>query len=161
MKKIVAGLLVFLAPNIINVVLGIASNDVNNVQNCFKNATLEGIERAYEKRARDLMDKALNTIGICKCANKISYGETLINDIKNRNVCIVVICVDTSENSKKKIINKCSYYGCEYVIAFTQEEIKRVLSRDDIVSAIGIKDKNLKKKFKENIEREGKNDGKE
>ena len=61
LKKIVAGLLVFLAPNIINVVLGIASNDVNNVQNCFKNATLEGIERAYEKRARNLMDKALNS----------------------------------------------------------------------------------------------------
>ena len=51
--------------------------------------------------------KALNTIGICKCANKISYGETLIKDIKNHKISLVVICTDTSDNSKKKIIDKC------------------------------------------------------
>ena len=42
------------------------------------------------------MNKALNTIGICKCANKISYGENLIKDIKNHSVNIVVICKDGS-----------------------------------------------------------------
>ena len=102
------------------------------------------------------MNKALNTIGICKCANKISYGETLIKDIKNHIVDIVVICLDTSENSKKKIIDKCSYYSCEYVIAFSQQEICKAIGREALVSAIGIKDSNLAKKFKENLEREGK-----
>ena len=105
--------------------------------------------------------KALNTIGICKCANKISYGETLIKDIKNHKVSLVVICVDTSDNSKKKIIDKCSYYRCEYIVAFTQEEIISVISRVDPVSAIGIKDSNLAKKLKENLEREGDVNGKE
>ena len=105
------------------------------------------------------MNKALNTIGICKCANKISYGETLIKDIKNHSVEIVVICENTSDNSKKKIIDKCNYYNCDYVIAFTQEEIIRVISRNDPVSAIGIKDSNLAKKFKENLEREGDDNG--
>lgn len=107
------------------------------------------------------MNKALNTIGICKCANKISYGEILIKDIKNHSVNIVIICKNTSDNSKKKIIDKCSYYECEYVIAFTQEDIMKVISRNDPVSAIGIKDSNLAKKFKENLEREGESDGKE
>ena len=107
------------------------------------------------------MNKALNTIGICKCANKISYGENLIKDIKSHSVNIVIICKNTSDNSKKKIIDKCNQYKCEYVIAFTQEEILRVISRNDPVSAIGIKDSNLAKKFKENIEREGESDGKE
>ena len=106
------------------------------------------------------MNKALNTIGICKCANKISYGETLIKDIKNHNIDIVVICEDTSDNSKKKIIDKCSYYKCEYVVMFTQEEMKKIISRNDPVSAVGIKDSNLAKKFKENIERKGESDGK-
>ena len=51
------------------------------------------------------MNKGLNTIGMCKCANKISYGETLIKDIQKRVVSLVVICSDTSDNSKKKIID--------------------------------------------------------
>jgi ribosomal protein L7Ae-like RNA K-turn-binding protein len=101
------------------------------------------------------MNKALNTIGICKCANKISYGETLIKDIKNHNVYLVIICLDTSFNSKKKIIGKCKFYNCEYLEAFSKEEIIKAISRTDQVSAIGIKDSNLAKKFKENIGREG------
>ena len=101
------------------------------------------------------MSKALNTIGLCKCANKISYGETLIKDIKNHNVSLVVICVDTSEGSKKKIMDKCKYYRCKYIIAFSQQQIMKVICRVDPVSAIGIKDVNLAKKLKENIESEG------
>ena len=107
------------------------------------------------------MNKALNTIGICKCANKLSYGEILINDIRKNLVSIVVICTDTSDNSKKRIMDKCHYYNCEYVVAFTQDEVKKVLARVDPVSAIGIKDNNLAKKFKENINEEGRYNGEE
>ncbi len=107
------------------------------------------------------MNRALNTIGMCKCANKISYGETLIKDIRNHSVSLVVICKDTSEGSKKKIIDKCIYYRCEYIIAFTQEEMAKTISRVDPVSGIGIKDSNLAKKLKENIEREGDVNGEE
>ena len=107
------------------------------------------------------MKKALNTIGICKCANKLSYGETLIKDIQKCKVNLVVICTDTSANSKKKIIDKCNYYNCEYIVAFTQQEIIKVISRVDPVSAIGIKDSNLAKKFKENMKEEGDVNGKE
>ena len=107
------------------------------------------------------MNKGLNTIGMCKCANKISYGETLIKDIQKRVISLVVICSDTSDNSKKKIMDKCNFYKCEYIIAYTQEEVCKAISRVDPVSAIGIKDRNLAKKLKENIEREGDVDGKE
>ena len=101
------------------------------------------------------MNKGLNTIGMCKCANKISYGETLLKDIKKGSVNLVLICKDTSENSKKKIIDKCNYYKCEYIEAYLQNEVCKVIARVDPVSAIGIKDSNLAKKLKENIEREG------
>ena len=106
-----------------------------------------------------MLTKALNTIGLCKCANKISYGETLIKDIVNHRVSLVVICKDTSDNSKKKIMDKCKYYGCEYIVEFNQDEIIKVISRVDPVSAIGIKDINLAKKLKENITREGEVNG--
>ena len=108
-----------------------------------------------------MLAKALNTIGIAKCANKISYGETLIKDIQNRKVCLVVICKDTSDNSKKKIIDKCNYYKCEYIVEFNQEEIIKVIAREDPVSAVGIKDFNIAKKLKENLLRKGEVNGKE
>ena len=106
------------------------------------------------------MNKALSTLGICACARKISYGETLLKDIKGKKVHLVVVASDSSDNSKKKIIDKCNFYKCEYVIAYTQVEVCKVIARVDVVSAIGIKDSNLAKKLKENIEREGDVDGK-
>ena len=101
------------------------------------------------------MNKALNTLGLCKCAGKISYGETLLKDIKNKKVYLVVVANDASDNSKKRIIDKCNYYKVEYKICLSKESITKAIGRIDVVSAIGIKDYNLVKKLKENIEREG------
>lgn len=101
------------------------------------------------------MNKALNTLGICACARKISYGETLLKDIKSKKVYCVVVASDASDNSKKKIIDKCTYYKCEYVICFDKDSITKSIGRIDLVSAVGIKDYNLVKKFRENIERDG------
>lgn len=101
------------------------------------------------------MNKALNTLGLCSCAKKISYGETLLKDIKNKNVYLVVIANDSSDNSKKKIIDKCKFYKCEYLMFSSKECISKAIGRFDLVSSIGIKDINFVKKFKENIERNG------
>ena len=101
------------------------------------------------------MNKALNTLGICKGAGKISYGETLLKDIKNKKVYFVLIAKDASDNSKKKITDKCHFYKCAYMIDLDKESITRAIGRVDVVSAVGIKDHNLIKKLKENLEREG------
>ena len=101
------------------------------------------------------MNKVLNTLGICACARKISYGETLLKDIKNKNVYLVLVASDSSENSKKKITDKCKYYRCEYLIYSDKESISKAIGRIDVVSAVGIKDINLTKKLKENLERDG------
>ena len=101
------------------------------------------------------MNKILSTLGICACARKISYGETLLKDIKSKKVYFVVVATDASDNSKKKMIDKCTYYKCEYRICLDKESITKSIGRVDLVSAVGIKDYNLVKKLKENIEREG------
>lgn len=101
------------------------------------------------------MNKVLNTLGICACARKISYGETLLKEIKSKKVYFVVVASDASDNSKKRIIDKCIYYKCEYVVYLSKESITKSIGRVDLVSAVGIKDYNLVKKLKENIEGEG------
>lgn len=101
------------------------------------------------------MNKVLNTLGICACARKISYGETLLKEIKSKKVYFVVVASDASDNSKKRIIDKCTYYKCEYVICSDKASITKSIGRVDLVNSVGIKDYNLVKKLKENIEREG------
>ena len=102
-------------------------------------------------------NKVLNTLGICACAKKISYGETLLKDIKNKKVYLVIVANDASENSKKRLIDKCVFYKCEYKFILDKESISKAIGRLDLVSAVGIKDFNLVKKIKENIERDGGN----
>ena len=65
-KKVIAGLLVFLAPTIIDAILGLASNDVNNVKACLDNSTEEGIQTAYQKEARKLLDEILKSYDLEK-----------------------------------------------------------------------------------------------
>ena len=101
------------------------------------------------------MNKVLNTLGICACARKISYGETLLKEIKSKKVYYVVVASDASDNSKKRIIDKCNFYKCGYIITLDKESISKAIGRLDLVSAVGIKDFNLIKKLKENIERDG------
>ena len=101
------------------------------------------------------MNKVLNTLGICTCARKISYGETLLKEIKNKKVYFVVVASDASDNSKKRIIDKCKFYKCEYSVILDKASITKAIGRIDLVSAVGIKDYNLVKKLKENIERDG------
>ena len=101
------------------------------------------------------MNKVLSTLGMCACARKISYGETLLKDIKSKKVYYVVVASDASDNSKKRIADKCNYYKCEYIIALDKDSMSKAIGRIDLVSAVGIKDFNLVKKLKENIEREG------
>ena len=101
------------------------------------------------------MNKILSTLGLCACARKISYGETLLKDIKSNKVYYVVVASDASDNSKKRIIDKCNFYKCEHIIILDKLSISKAIGRVDVVSAVGIKDHNFVKKIKENIERVG------
>lgn len=54
-------------------------------------------------------------LGLARSANKISFGEQVLSDIRS-NVCkLVIISNDASENTKKKITDKAKYYNCKVV----------------------------------------------
>ena len=57
------------------------------------------------------MNNYLNLLGLATRARSTVSGETLIKGIQSKNVCFVVIALDASENAKKKITDKCQYYG--------------------------------------------------
>ncbi len=91
--------------------------------------------------------KLLGVIGLCKGAGKLIIGVPMICDAmrtreKNR-VRIVIEASDTSENTHKRITDKCAFYGVrvERVDADCQTLGHAVGKR--AVAAVAVTDENL------------------
>lgn len=96
------------------------------------------------------MNSYLNTLGLAARARKIVTGETLITKIRSNEVDFVIIASDASDNSKKKITDKCSSYKVDYVIASTIEELSSAIGKKNRV-AFGIQDAGFARLLKEKI----------
>lgn len=96
------------------------------------------------------MNSYLNTLGLAARARKIVTGETLITKIRSNEVDFVIIASDASDNSKKKITDKCSSYKVDYVIASTIEELSSAIGKKNRV-ALGIQDAGFARLLKEKI----------
>ena len=91
------------------------------------------------------MNNFLNTLGLASRARKIVTGETLINKIRSNGVYFVVIASDASDNSKKKITDKCTSYNVDYI-----SELSKAIGKNNRV-ALGITDRGFAKNLKEKI----------
>lgn len=96
------------------------------------------------------MNNYLNTIGLACRARKVVTGETLITKIRSQEVDFVIIATDASDNTKKKITDKCTSYNIDYVIASTISELSKAIGKNNRV-AIGIQDRGFAKNLKEKI----------
>ena len=56
-------------------------------------------------------NKAMGLLGLAARARKIVSGEVVLTSIQNHSAKLVVIANDASENTKKKYVDKCTYYN--------------------------------------------------
>lgn len=96
------------------------------------------------------MSNFLNTLGLANRARKVVTGETLITKIRSNEIYFVIIANDASDNTKKKLIDKCTSYDVEYVIASNINELSKAIGKNNRV-ALGIMDKGFAKNLKEKI----------
>ncbi len=89
-------------------------------------------------------------LGLASRARKVVSGDLLIASIRKKESSFVIIATDASENSFKKISDKCKFYGIQYVVAGTIDEISKAIGKNNRV-AIGISDHGFSKKIKEKI----------
>lgn len=94
-----------------------------------------------------LSKEILSLLGLATRARKITTGDILINDIRSKKTSFVIIAKDCSENSKKKITDKCHFYSVDYVIIGTTDELSHAIGKINRV-AIGINDKGFANKIK-------------
>ena len=89
-------------------------------------------------------------LGLAARARKLSSGSTLIEDIRSKKVKFVIICEDASENTKKKISDKCRYYQIEYVTILDSNLLSSSIGKLNRV-AVGILDKGFADSIKSKI----------
>ena len=92
----------------------------------------------------------LNLLGLACAARKIVSGETLLKSIRSQKVHLVLIANDASDNTKKKLTDKCHYYGIEcYIMEENSDTLSHAIGKNRI--ALGICDSGFANKIKKNI----------
>lgn len=92
----------------------------------------------------------LSLLGLASRARLISTGDVLLKDIRNNRVYFVMIALDSSENTKKKFKDKCSYYHIDCQVIGEVDDLSHAIGRDNRV-VVGIKDKGFADKIKSKL----------
>lgn len=92
---------------------------------------------------------AINTLRICVKSRNYVFGDSLLLDIRQQKVYLVIIASDAGKAANKKIIDKCNSFNVKYCVCFDKLTLSDVFGKN--LSSVGIKDKNLADKFLENI----------
>ena len=71
-------------------------------------------------------------------SGNVSYGETLIEDIRKNKVFTVIISTDMGETSKKKIVDKCTFYQIPYFTILDKVSLSKAVGKGNI-SSVGVK----------------------
>ena len=101
------------------------------------------------------MIKSYNLLGLMQRAGKLITGEDLlIKNLKNKKIKLLVIAEDCGVNTKKKLVDKASFYGVEYIEFSNIENLSIAIGRDNRV-AVGITDSGFTKRFKQLLEEGG------
>ena len=61
------------------------------------------------------MNNIYNLLGIAMRANQVVTGDTAMEAIRNKKAKLVIIASDASENTKKKVQDKCAYYNISWI----------------------------------------------
>lgn len=99
--------------------------------------------------------KQLRALGFAAKAGKLITGTEQICDALRKSgnrtafrVYAVVIASDVSENTEKKLSDKCAYYGVPLIRAeYTMDEISHSTGKSAPVAAAALTDENICKLF--------------
>lgn len=96
--------------------------------------------------ANEPMQKALRAIGLCMKAGRLVCGTPLVCEALGgkRKPFLVVEASDNSDNTAKRLGDKCAYYGVEKLrLKASGEALARALGKSARVAAVAITDEQL------------------
>ena len=96
-----------------------------------------------------MMDKRiLTSLGLCSKAGKLIFGVPMIIEAmqKGKKIYLVLEAGDTSDNTHKKITDKCSFYGVEKIRLDTDGiSLASAVGKSSVIAAVAITDEGLYK----------------
>ena len=100
--------------------------------------------------------KLLNAIGLCVKAGKVVFGVPMICEAmragRSNAPLLVLEAADTSDNTHKRITDKCSYYKTDHKrLEVGGEQLAAAVGKSAYIGAIAITDKGLCELVKKHI----------
>ncbi|QKS71396.1 YlxQ family RNA-binding protein [Paenalkalicoccus suaedae] len=93
------------------------------------------------------MEKWESLLGLMQRARKLITGEELVTKaIQSKKAHAVILAADASENTTKKIIDKCVYHGIPYVRMSDRSTLGRAIGKHERV-VIAITDQGFASSF--------------
>ena len=95
------------------------------------------------------------SLGLSSKAGRLIYGVPMIIEAmqKGKKVYLVIEAGDTSENTHKKITDKCSFYGVEKIrIDADGGELASRIGKSSSLAAVAITDESFYNMVSKNIE---------
>lgn len=94
--------------------------------------------------------KVLGTLGLARSAGKLVSGEGILDAIRNGKAKYVIVTTSASENTHKRITDKCKFYNVEYIVALTEDQLSDAIGQKRV--AIAICDNGFANKIKKEME---------
>lgn len=97
-------------------------------------------------------DKTLSFIGLAARSRNMITGEELtVKGIQRGQIFFVIITEDASENTKKKVTDKCKFYNIPFVTKFNRYDLGHAVGKEARV-VVGITDEGFSKKLEKLLE---------
>lgn len=89
----------------------------------------------------------LSLIGLAYRARKVTSGtELIVRHIQSNNTKLILLAKDCSEQTKKKLTDKCKTYNVPYIEVADRYTLGKVIGKDERV-ALSIDDKGFAQKL--------------
>ena len=93
--------------------------------------------------------KFLSMLGLAKRAGALITGTDLVTKaLPSGKICLVIYAENSSQNTEKKITDKCKFYGTQCVKAeYAAQDIAHAIGKLSSTCAIGVSDENFSKEL--------------
>ncbi len=103
-------------------------------------------------------DRLLGALGLCRRAGKLICGVDLIctelrkSAARTQTVQAVLAASDVSDNTRKKLNDKCNFYGVSLILLpYRAEELAAAVGKDAPIGAVAITDAKLWQSVKNHL----------
>ena len=93
----------------------------------------------------DKSEKLLSLLGFAARARRLVFGTELCRDAARAGqISLAIIAADVSDNTKKRIVDACKYYGCDVChTAILSSTLASRLGKSGITAVVGLGDHNF------------------